>query len=122
MRYTPHVVSSTSVEQKSSCDTYRLRKSAEKLLHFVDHLRFIRAVDVVVCVRNANDAGGWNSSCESFGSCRAAHCIGSKSRCSAFRVVWKEVAPIVRAGKDCEDRNGNGCVLLRAEVERGLDR
>ena len=31
-----------------------LRKGAKKLLHLVDHLRFIRAVDVMVCVRNAN--------------------------------------------------------------------
>jgi hypothetical protein len=103
------------------CDIDPLRKGAKKLLHLVNHLRLIRAVDVMVCVRNTSDTSGWNSACESFGSCRAVRCIRGKSRCFAFRVVRKKVAPIVRAGKDCEDRNRDGRVLLRAEVERGLD-
>jgi hypothetical protein len=104
------------------CDTDPLRKGAKKLLHLVDHLRFIRAVDVMVCARNANDACDRNSACESFGSCRAACCIRGKSRFSALRVVRKEVAPIVRAGKDCKDRNGDGRVFFHAEVKRGPDR
>src|SRR5581483_3096186 len=97
-------------------DTDPLRKSAKKLLHLVDHLRLIRTVDVMVFVRNLNDAGGWNSACEVFGSSRAGRCIRSKARCSALRVVRKKVAPIVRARNDCEGRNGDGRVLLRSKV------
>jgi hypothetical protein len=46
----------------------------------------------MVCVRNANDVGGWNSAYECFGLRRASCFICVKSRCSAFRVVRKEVA------------------------------
>jgi hypothetical protein len=62
------------------CDTDPLRKGAKKLLHLAVHLRFIGAVDIIVCVRNVNNAGGCNFASESFASCLTARCTRGKSR------------------------------------------
>src|ERR1700722_5888277 len=97
-------------------------KSIEKFLHLVDHLGLVRPVDVMVCVGDSHHSGAWDAAAECFGPGIALRLVGGKALCSAFRVIRKEVTPIVRAGKDREDRNGDGYVLLHTEVERGLNR
>ena len=97
-------------------------KPIEKLLHLIDHLGFIRAMNVMVCIGDTHYSRAWDAAAECLGPRIALRRVGGNARRPAVRVVRKEVAPIVRAGKDRKDRNGDGRVLLHAEVERGVDR
>ena len=76
----------------------------------------------MVCIGETHDSGAWDAAAECFGPRIALRRVGGKACRPALGVVGKEVAPIVRAGKDRKDRNGDGRVLLHAEVERGVDR
>ena len=82
-------------------------KSIEKLLHLIDHLGFIRSVNVMICIGDTHYCGTWNASAKHFSPRIALRRIGGKACRSALWVVRKEMAPIVGAGEDREYWNGD---------------
>ena len=94
-------------------------KAVEEFFHLIDHLGFIRPVDVMVGIGDTHNSGAWNAPAECFGLRCASRRVGGKARCSALRVVGKDGVPIVRTSEDREYWNGDRCIPLHTEVKCG---
>ena len=119
----PKVCAVRSANTGQLRDANPLRANVKKLHHLVDHLCFVRALDIMVCVRNAHDAGGWNSLCEAFGSCRAGRRI--RAACSFWATFFSDLQLVLIAHSllvFCESRNSSSHKRHCAAMETGTRR
>src|SRR5580700_7405852 len=94
-------------------------ESFQKLLHFIDNLSFIRAVDVMVRVGDTHHAGARDAAAKGIGpGLTACYVVRDQSGFTGW-VVGRKAVPVVRTGVDSECGDRNARVLLCAEVERG---